>query len=139
MPGPYHIPLRSTVPGEPGRLQREPAAVEAADREVTSLRQLLAQGRPVTDADLARVSALIRGEARGAWLGRPPTWEEEMAHVEAHGPDAPFAIVHEDGSVTAKLGPHEPWVDPHCDVVDIAMPSSLDVARELALERAQRP
>ena len=63
-----------TVPGQPGRLTREPAATEdpavtelwrrceVADGRVAGLRQLLAQGRAVTDADLARVQALIRGE-----------------------------------------------------------------------------
>ena len=63
-----------TVPGQPGRLTREPAATEdpaltelwrrceVADREAAALRKRLAQGRAVTDADLARVQALIRGE-----------------------------------------------------------------------------
>ena len=100
---------------------------EAADREVTALRQLLAQGRAVTDADLARISGLVRGEAPGVWLGRPPTDEEVAAHVREHGEDAVLVVACDDGVVwvasAIDLLPFTPGAaEPNRVIVDAALP-----------------
>lgn len=131
--------------------RREPTAVEspevaelwrrceAADREVTALRQLLAQGRPVTDADLARVQSLIRGEASGAWLGRPPTWEEAKEHMQEHGAeDAAFVLVYEDGAAYVEMGSPEWWSYRGSAIVDAAMPPDEGAALALARKRAEQ-
>ena len=73
--------------------------IAAADREVIALRQLLAQGRAVTDADLARVSGLIRGEAPSVWLGRPPTLDEGRDHIQKHGEEPALVLVCGNGSM----------------------------------------
>ena len=117
--------------------------IAAADREVGALRQLLAQGRAVTDADLARVQGYARGEAPGVWRGRPPTLEEGREHLQKYGEEPALVLACGDGSMwmasatdTYPLAPGTGG--PDLGIIDVALAAGEVQAREVAQARWER-